>query len=421
MKKYTQYEQLTPLEVAELGERDGWPVKGLVVSDDKTQWTEQVLINGILFGKELSKFRALGLYYKYCARPVERIEFEVGDTVQHEYLKGVIESLSPTHARVRDADHYPDSYCILVSELKPWEPGYGYTEEGELIKPPEGYEIVPEKQPIATMFCKAFYCDEEWAHADRPFGFVVGLSPVIRAYARPIQPETQTVEEWFYSSLPLPVAIKAIHNTTAHMLLKRYDSALEALEESFDDWGYAPEGDDTPEGDDYWRKWHAWLYGDLEEMPPIEPDPIAEGHNPAGLTVSQVGEGWRLLCIDELAEREPTEKIQAWLVAIKNWSGLSKYTGSDTGLTYRTQQPEGYFMSVADSLEEYYGAKQQPTITPEMIEEVLKTVRDCDGSVADKNEFWAWFFGYDHVIGHQQSKDFAAALNEQLCRKGGQK
>lgn len=74
---------------------------------------------------------------------------------------------------------------------------------------------------------------------------------------------------------------------------------------------------------------------------------IAAGHNPAGVTVAQVGAGWRLLAPEEIAppdSREYTEGIQRWIVP--NWDG-SKWRGTDATGTFRTAKPPGFFLPAA--------------------------------------------------------------------------
>lgn len=69
---------------------------------------------------------------------------------------------------------------------------------------------------------------------------------------------------------------------------------------------------------------------------------IAPGHNPDKLTIAQVGDGWRLLSADETrVYRAATDEIQCWEGA--RWSA-AWWSGSDSGLTYRTQKPPGYFL-----------------------------------------------------------------------------
>lgn len=65
--------------------------------------------------------------------------------------------------------------------------------------------------------------------------------------------------------------------------------------------------------------------------------PIAPGHNPKGLTVAQVGDGYRLLDEDEVDERwqgTPRHReIEAWF---QRWDG-SGWRGDTEEITYRTK------------------------------------------------------------------------------------
>lgn len=92
-----------------------------------------------------------------------------------------------------------------------------------------------------------------------------------------------------------------------------------------------------------------WFSAD-QLQPPVPapiPVPVAPGHNPAGLTVAQVGEGWRLLATDEIRSKTPSPddwySIQCWLVGAKRWDNTG-WSGDSDALTYRTQRPVGYFL-----------------------------------------------------------------------------
>lgn len=75
----------------------------------------------------------------------------------------------------------------------------------------------------------------------------------------------------------------------------------------------------------------------------IAPSPIASGHNPDKLTVEQVGEGWRLLSVEEVnTSRGATSDIQGYSM-FKEWRS-TPVTGNWDNTTYRTQKPEGYFL-----------------------------------------------------------------------------
>jgi len=63
-------------------------------------------------------------------------------------------------------------------------------------------------------------------------------------------------------------------------------------------------------------------------------------HNPAKLSGEQVGvgEGWRLLCKEEIGVREPSKGISMWIDG--RWSDPDlKLEGSDRSATYRTKLP----------------------------------------------------------------------------------
>lgn len=71
----------------------------------------------------------------------------------------------------------------------------------------------------------------------------------------------------------------------------------------------------------------------------------APGHNPAQLDEWTVGvhEGWRLLTVDEIRERQPTNDIECWPVADSCWSKFPS-VGNAIFNTYRTRKPPGYFL-----------------------------------------------------------------------------
>lgn len=83
---------------------------------------------------------------------------------------------------------------------------------------------------------------------------------------------------------------------------------------------------------------------------------IAAGHNPAGVTVVQVGAGWRLLAPEEICGarartiKTPYRKnIQAWEAGREagRWAGrwdTSGWTGDSEHHTYRTAKPPGFFL-----------------------------------------------------------------------------
>jgi len=76
------------------------------------------------------------------------------------------------------------------------------------------------------------------------------------------------------------------------------------------------------------------------------PSPIAPGHNPAKLTVQQVGEGYRLLTTEEITAPQRKEYVQYWHngefhnIAFAGFAGY-KHTVGDT---YRTNLPPGKYI-----------------------------------------------------------------------------
>lgn len=74
---------------------------------------------------------------------------------------------------------------------------------------------------------------------------------------------------------------------------------------------------------------------------------IAAGHNPAGLTVAQVGAGFRLLAPEEICRAKARlnstgfrKDIQAWE---RGWDD-SEWAGDSDHKTYRTAKPPGFFL-----------------------------------------------------------------------------
>ena len=182
MKKHIEYEQLKPLEVAKIGERDGWPIKGLVVTDGEESWRNEI-IRIVSLGSEKPYWG-----HRYCARPIEKIEWESGDTVQTDQgVKGVIIALSyASFVVVRDKDCSVTPHEINVDKLKPWTPGYGYTTDGQLIEPPEGYKIVPEGKPLPNGYLA--YISGEWLNGSNYVGERAEIrgNGSVRAYAKKI-------------------------------------------------------------------------------------------------------------------------------------------------------------------------------------------------------------------------------------------
>jgi hypothetical protein len=80
------------------------------------------------------------------------------------------------------------------------------------------------------------------------------------------------------------------------------------------------------------------------------PDEVAKGHNPLGLTNAEVGvsEGWRLLAPEEInpnRKRETVERgsIQYWWEG-EGWNGAAHWAGNDEDSTYRTKNPPGFYL-----------------------------------------------------------------------------
>jgi len=76
------------------------------------------------------------------------------------------------------------------------------------------------------------------------------------------------------------------------------------------------------------------------------PDVRAAGHNPHGLTVAQVGAGWRLLAEEEIiGERHLYGDDRHGL---ERWAGVSwdatGWSGNSVESTYRTKRPPGFFL-----------------------------------------------------------------------------
>ena len=70
----------------------------------------------------------------------------------------------------------------------------------------------------------------------------------------------------------------------------------------------------------------------------------AAGHNPHGLTVAQVGAGWRLLAEEEIAKERRLHGGDRY--AIEAWTGgwdTTGWAGNEDMSTYRTKQPPGYY------------------------------------------------------------------------------
>lgn len=70
----------------------------------------------------------------------------------------------------------------------------------------------------------------------------------------------------------------------------------------------------------------------------------AAGHNPHGLTVAQVGVGYRLLAREEIIDgvRSPGEKLAIEMWYTSCWS--ADWSGNSFSYTYRTKKPPGFFL-----------------------------------------------------------------------------
>lgn len=90
-----------------------------------------------------------------------------------------------------------------------------------------------------------------------------------------------------------------------------------------------------------YRNWSYSVPLDFRIADPL--DAIAPGHNPDRLTVRQVGEGWRLLERAEIVPRPETTEAQYLDRNDRLWSSFAVEL-NNPDLTYRTQQPPGYFL-----------------------------------------------------------------------------
>jgi len=70
---------------------------------------------------------------------------------------------------------------------------------------------------------------------------------------------------------------------------------------------------------------------------------IAEGFNPRGLTVEQVGEGYRLLTKEEIAARPADGGIDFWRAGWTDFFDVVSFNEEDRWM-FRTQKPAGYFL-----------------------------------------------------------------------------
>jgi len=138
----------------------------------------------------------------------------------------------------------------------------------------------------------------------------------------------------------------------------------------------------------------------------IAPDPIAPGHNPAGVKVSQVGEGWRLLNEAEIINTRKSAKaeIQSWGGYDENdprWEGEPRFGNSET-ITYRTRLSVEA-LAALDKPEE----KKLPE---DWSRELNITVRDPDGW--DRKNFET-----DWMIPLTRA-EFNAKASRSTCQRG---
>ena len=85
----------------------------------------------------------------------------------------------------------------------------------------------------------------------------------------------------------------------------------------------------------------------------VTEEPIAEGHNPAKLTVEQVGELGRLISKDEQAKSVSPDKslVQYWRGGWQDAEQGDPFSVTDT---YRTQKPVGYFLPAVDPFNAWF-------------------------------------------------------------------
>lgn len=107
-----------------------------------------------------------------------------------------------------------------------------------------------------------------------------------------------------------------------------------------------------------------WNWGDYNyRLAPDPLDAIAPGHNPAKLTVRQVGEGFRLWSEDEIGSPSDAKT--------KYWDGIRWHEVAFQGAatcaedTYRTRKPPGYFLP-------------KPEPARYTVEEIIQTCIDQD-------------------------------------------
>lgn len=146
-------------------------------------------------------------------------------------------------------------------------------------------------------------------------------------------------------SLPKEYATRAIarlFNETNHKLIAA--SPADAVDAFI--WS------NTPEGHEFWSEVGDFLFHKTNKLPSFPEDShIAPGWNPEKFTEEKVGiaEGWRLLSVEEarwLQDANNTKPIEGYntlqAFAGDGWSG--GYSGGADDFTYRTREPEGFFL-----------------------------------------------------------------------------
>ncbi len=141
-------------------------------------------------------------------------------------------------------------------------------------------------------------------------------------------------------------------------------------------WEIVPEGELIKEGDEAWGGMQAWgipaCRQDFGEPAGVfmgirayarRKSPIAEGHNPDGLTEEQVGtkEGWKLLPESFAGKKIDKSLVELWAKGDEKWSGYpSAYQEAYCDNTYRTKadlrdvlkEPEDEFEEWINRIEE---------------------------------------------------------------------
>lgn len=127
-------------------------------------------------------------------------------------------------------------------------------------------------------------------------------------------------------------------------------------------------------------------------MEPFRPKPvIAEGFNPAGLTVEQIGAGYRTLSVEEAEYLQSlsASKVQPGLELFSNYSQKWKdnAAGDSVSLTYRTTNPPGFYLPkpvIAQGYnplkltEEQVGVKDGWRLLTQEEHDAARRVPDCE-------------------------------------------